>query len=57
MKTYKIEITETLQKIVEVQAESLCDAIHEVATDYSNGKIVLYDNDFVGYEIKDYKEE
>lgn len=53
---YKIEITETLQKIVEVEAEALTEAIMKVATNYSNGEIVLDDTDFVGYEIKDFKE-
>lgn len=51
---YQIEITETLQKVVEVEARSLSEAITKVATDYSNGEIVLDGMDFVGYEIKDF---
>jgi hypothetical protein len=51
---YQIEITETLQKVVEVEARSLSEAITKVATDYSKGEIVLDAMDFVGYEIKDF---
>lgn len=54
---FKIEITETLQKIVEVEAESLSEAITSVGQDYSKGEIVLYDTDFVGYEISEFKED
>ena len=58
---FEIEITETLQKIVNVEATNLTEAITKVATDYSSGEIVLDANDFVGYEINefgsDYEEE
>lgn len=51
---FKIEITETLQKIVEIEAKDLSEAITIVATDYANGEIVLDSMDFVGYEIKEF---
>lgn len=51
---FKIEITETLQKIVEVEAADRTEAITKVATDYKAGEIVLDAMDFVGYEIKEF---
>lgn len=54
---YTIEITETLQKVVEVEADSLSNAIFEVAKDYRGGEIVLDHNDFVGFTILEYKEQ
>ena len=53
---YKVEITETLQKVIEVEAKSLSDAITKVATDYDDGEIVLDAMDFVGYGINEFKE-
>lgn len=53
---YKIEITETLQRIVEVEAENLSEAITTVCVDYKKGEIVLDDMDYVGYEIKEFME-
>lgn len=54
---YKVEITETLQRIVEVKANSLSDAVTKVAKDYSDGKIVLDSGDFVEFKILEYKEK
>lgn len=53
---YKIEITETLQKVVEVEAETLTEAITKVGTDYANSEIVLDEMDFVGYNITEFLE-
>lgn len=53
---YKIEITETLQKVIEVEAENLSEALTTVCVDYKKGEIVLDDMDYVGYDIKEYKE-
>lgn len=57
MAKFKIEITETLQKVVEVKAESLTEAITKVAVDYGGGEIVLGAEDFKEYKIGEYKEE
>lgn len=54
---YEIEITETSQRVVEVEATDFTEAITKVATDYNNGEIVLNDTDFVGYEIKKFGED
>lgn len=56
MKKYQIEITETLQKIIEVEADNASDAVTQITSDYSIGEIVLDGMDFVGFEIKEYKE-
>lgn len=53
---YKIEITETLQKIVEVEAPSFSEAFQNVWNDYNNGDIVLSSDDFMCFEINEYNE-
>lgn len=53
---FSIEIEETLQKVVIVNAETLIEAIEQVKADYDGGEIVLDSMDFVGYQIKEYKE-
>ena len=54
---YKIEVTETLQKIVEVEAFTLAEAICAVGKNYSDGEIALDGMDFAGYKICEYKED
>ena len=51
-KKYNILITETLKKIVEVEAESLAEAVRIVDGQYRNSDIVLTADDFAGHEIK-----
>lgn len=54
---YKIEITETLQKIVEVEAKSLTDAIIKVGKDYHGGEVELNaDNAALFVSFEEYKE-
>lgn len=53
---YKIEITETLQRVIEIEARSLSDAVVQITRDYNNGEIVLDAMDFVGFNIKEYQE-
>ncbi|GHU38105.1 hypothetical protein FACS1894193_02780 [Bacilli bacterium] len=43
MKKFNVEITETLQRTIEVLAEDECDAIDDVAHGYKTGKIILSD--------------
>lgn len=52
MKTFKIEVIETLSKIVEVSAENIEDAIHKTKKLYNNEKIILDENDYVITEFK-----
>lgn len=47
MKTYYISITETLNKIVEVQAEDECEAISKVEDAYYSDEVELDYNDKV----------
>ncbi len=51
MKKYKVEITETLQKIIVIDALSEEDAIEKVKSEYSSERIILDSNDFVDVEI------
>lgn len=51
-KRYNIVITETLKKVVSVEASSLAEAVRIVDGQYRNSDIVLTADDFAGYEIK-----
>ena len=48
---YKIEITETLQRILEVMASSEEDAIQDVTARYRQCDVVLDESDFVDVNI------
>ncbi len=50
-KIYQVEITETLQRVVEVEAESEQEAIFMVDDQYREEEIVLDSADFMDYEI------
>jgi hypothetical protein len=52
MKSYNIEVTETLSRVIEVEAESVDNALSKVNEMYKNEKIVLSAEDFVDVEIK-----
>lgn len=52
---FKIEITETLQKVVEVEAENLTEAIIKTTADYKDGEIVLDYMDCSGFDITEFK--
>ena len=56
-KKYYIEITETLQKVVEVYAESEEEAKDKVHLDYTNGKEVLTSENWVDTLIDVYSLE
>ncbi|MDD2577658.1 MAG: DpnD/PcfM family protein [Bacteroidales bacterium] len=52
MKKYKVEITETLQRVIEIEAES-SDEAYKIAKDrYEDFDIVLDYDDFIDYKIK-----
>ena len=53
---YKIEITETLQKVVEVEAETVKDALGTVQDMWYGTEIVLTADDFVGVDFAEFKE-
>lgn len=52
MKTYKVTITETLSRTIEVEAETSDDAIDMVEEGYRAQEHVLDWNDFVNVEFK-----
>lgn len=57
MAKFKIEIEETLQRVVEVNANNLSDAIQKVEEKYKNEEYVLNENDFKGVEFNEYKDD
>ena len=53
MKVFKVEITETLRKVVEIEAESQDEADTIARERYSNEDIVLDYSDFMDVEFRD----
>ena len=51
MKTYKVKITETLEKVVEVEAEDRDEAEQIVSDAWHNSEYVLDAEDFKGVEF------
>lgn len=51
LKTYTIEITEILQRIIEIEAASSDDAIAEIRKQYENEKIILDSSDCIETDI------
>ena len=52
MDTYNIEITEVLQRVIKIEANSREEAIKLAKEKYQNEEIVLDYNDFVDVNIK-----
>ena len=57
MKTYYIRVTETLDRIVEVHAEDLGEALQKAEDAYYSGEIVLDSEDYVDTQFNDETEE
>lgn len=57
MKKYQISVKEILEKIVEVEAESVADAIDKVHDMYYNEEVVLDSSDYKDTEIYLWEEE
>jgi pyridoxal biosynthesis lyase PdxS len=53
-KKYYVEITETLQKVVEVEAESEEEAVNQVHIDYINERYVLTPDDWADTMVEAY---
>ena len=53
-KTFNIEIEETLQKVVQVKADSLNEAINKVEEKYKNEEYILNEDDFKGVDFNEY---
>lgn len=56
MTTHKIEIQETLSRIVEIEAPSVEEAIYKARAMYRDEQIVLNADDWVETEIEEYEE-
>jgi hypothetical protein len=56
MQKYQVEITETLQRVVEIKAGSPDDAVEEVMSRYKKEEIVLDSSDYIDTEILLYKD-
>ena len=55
-KTYKIEIEEIFQKVVDVKANSLNEAL-DIAQNKYNDEYAMENEDFKGVEFREYKDE
>lgn len=51
MKTYEVTITETLQKTVEVEANSREEAERQVEENWNNSEYILDADSFVGVDF------
>lgn len=56
MKKYKIEVEEVFQRIIEVEAESLDEAINIVTEDMECGEGLTYE-DFIERDVRPYPYE
>ena len=56
-KVYQIEIEETLQRVVKIEANSLDEAIDIAQNRYSNQEYILEDEVYKGVEFREYKDE
>lgn len=54
MQTFKLEIQEILSKVIEVEAETLSDALDIAHDMYNAEEIVLDSSDFVTNTIEEY---
>ena len=52
MKRYYVSVTETLYKVVSVDAESEDEAVSVVNDSYNNCEIVLDSDDFIGEQVQ-----
>lgn len=52
IKRYYVSVTETLNKVVSVDAESEADALEQVETAYNDSVIVLDSNNYIGKKVE-----
>ena len=57
MKEFKVEVMETLVRIVTVEAEDINEAIDKVMYDYNNAELVLDADDFLDVDFLILNEE
>lgn len=56
MEKFKIEIKETLSKIIEVEADNVGDAIYKTKKMYQEERIILDYENYIDTEIKELSE-
>lgn len=56
MKTFKIDIKETLSRTIEIKANSIDDALYEIKKRYNSEEIILDYDDFVDTEFLEIKD-
>lgn len=56
MKKFKIKITETLQKVIEVEAENLTEAVGTVEDMWYGSDVILTADDFIQVDFSEFKE-
>ena len=54
MKTFKLEIQEILSKVIEIEAETLSDALDIAHDMYNSEEIILDESNFVTNTIEEY---
>ena len=52
LKRYHIEITETLQKVVDIMANTPDEAIAEATRKYREGEIILDSSDCIDFDVE-----
>jgi len=57
MKIFQVQIVEVSNKVVEVEAENIENAIQIITEKYKSEEIVLDSTDFVEYKIDEYVTE
>lgn len=55
VKNYQIEITETLNRIIEIKAGSFKSALEKARNLYRHEKVVLTSEDFLEVEFKNFE--
>jgi hypothetical protein len=56
MKTFKIEVKETLARIIEIKANSTDEAFSKVKEMYSNEELVLDAADYIATDFEEFVE-
>ena len=56
-KIYQIEVEEILQKVVEIEADSLDEAIDKARQQYSDEEIILYAECLMETNFSEYRDE
>ena len=53
MEMFSIQITETLARLMQIEADNVDDAIETVEKQWRDGKIVLSSDDFIDVYVND----